>query len=526
MAVVAVRLRLFFRKRVIMKRLVRILFPVLLIPSCSFSALTDYLTVWEVRASVGNDTNGAGFTTGSTGTNMSQFDNKNSSGCSSCQSGTVNLSTTDAVTVGTAVVTSATANFSNAIVGNVIYLAGGISPLTAAWYNVITFTNSTTIVVDRNVSASTGVTMNVGGALATLDQMSNNLTFAAGSGAWVKATAMYSISSTVTFAAGAPNSGFYFINGYTSTRGDNGKPTVLGLVGIAGGNNYMLRFNNSPYGMILQNFTVDCGNQNVTRGIFFNSANETVKNTIVQNCSDFAFNFAQSAMCIDCTTFNVPSSTASASTGDDFHLSNNDLFCINCAALGSTVDNAVAFNAVAGAYFQGLIAANFTGANTIAVRMGTQEDEALIIINASIYGFTGDALHYNEGTVDVRPLLFRNIVISNIGGYCVSQNGALPLSTALKVSDYIACNTTGALGFYNNWPAGAHDVTLSVSPFTNGAGNDFSLNSTAGGGAALKQTGYPGVLLNGGGTGFISFGALEPQSSGSSSGGGSSVFPN
>lgn len=49
-------------------------------------------------------------------------------------------------------------------------------------------------------------------------------------------------------------------------------------------------------------------------------------------------------------------------------------------------------------------------------------------------------------------------------------------------------NTSGAR---NNTSAGSHDVTLTADPFTNGASDDFSLNGTAGGGAACKAVGYP-----------------------------------
>ncbi len=42
-------------------------------------------TAWEVRPTVGASTNGGGFVTGATGTDMSVFNNKNAAACSSCQ---------------------------------------------------------------------------------------------------------------------------------------------------------------------------------------------------------------------------------------------------------------------------------------------------------------------------------------------------------------------------------------------------------------------------------------------------------
>jgi hypothetical protein len=77
---------------------------------------------------------------------------------------------------------------------------------------------------------------------------------------------------------------------------------------------------------------------------------------------------------------------------------------------------------------------------------------------------------------------------------------------------------TGALlynnAFYNNgtaptvgFNAGIGTVTLSANPYTS-IGSDFSLNSTAGGGAACKGAGWPGAL-NFGGTGHADIGPLQ-----------------
>src|ERR1044071_3227921 len=116
--------------------------------------------VWEVRTA-GSDTNGGGCaTTVGTTTDYSQSNTKNTSGN--------NQSTTDAITAATTTLTSATASFTSAIIGNIIYLAGGSGSLTGAWYQVTARTNSTTVTIDRAPGVSTGVTMNIGGALATI----------------------------------------------------------------------------------------------------------------------------------------------------------------------------------------------------------------------------------------------------------------------------------------------------------------------------------------------------------------------
>jgi len=66
------------------------------------------------------------------------------------------------------------------------------------------------------------------------------------------------------------------------------------------------------------------------------------------------------------------------------------------------------------------------------------------------------------------------------------------LAQALGVDfNAVGGNTSGN---YSQIPSGPHDVTLTGDPFTNAAGNDFSLNNVAGAGAACRNAGFPGAL--------------------------------
>jgi hypothetical protein len=171
-------------------------------------------SVFEVRTA-GSDTNGGGFVTGSSGTDFSKQNSKNSSGS--------NISTTDAVAAGTTTITSATAAFTSAIVGNIIYLAGGTGSLAAGWYQVATFVNATTITVDRTVATGTGITMNIGGAFLTPGAanaiaISGNIVFILNIGA--DGASVYSVTSaTVSVAAGCfGGTQVVQYQGYTSNR--------------------------------------------------------------------------------------------------------------------------------------------------------------------------------------------------------------------------------------------------------------------------------------------------------------------
>jgi len=115
-------------------------------------------TVWEVQTG-GNDTNGGGFVTGASGSDWSQVAGKRTGG------DVTDISTTDGVANGTTTFTSATANFDTTIVGNIIYLQGGTGAIAATRRQVTARASTTSITLDASVAASTGMTLNIGGAL-------------------------------------------------------------------------------------------------------------------------------------------------------------------------------------------------------------------------------------------------------------------------------------------------------------------------------------------------------------------------
>jgi hypothetical protein len=79
----------------------------------------------------------------------------------------VDISTTDGVANGTTTYTSATANFGTSIVGNLIYFAGGSGSITGTWRWCTARASATSITLSSLIASSTGMTMNIGGALAS-----------------------------------------------------------------------------------------------------------------------------------------------------------------------------------------------------------------------------------------------------------------------------------------------------------------------------------------------------------------------
>jgi hypothetical protein len=144
----------------------------------------------------------------------------------------------------------------------------------------------------------------------------------------------------------------------------------------------------------------------------------------------------------------------------------------------------------------------------------------LSVISSSVVSNTSDGIF----AVNSSQLTIENSIVYSNGGFglnagsTIAANIATGSPTALvpSSSDYNAygSNTSGNIrsGYY---VAGPHDVTLSANPFTNSGAGDFSLNATAGGGAACKQAAFPGVSLFG--TGALDIGAV--QTSGGAGGG-------
>lgn len=111
------------------------------------------------------------------------------------------------------------------------------------------------------------------------------------------------------------------------------------------------------------------------------------------------------------------------------------------------------------------------------------------------------------------------VVINNVLEEC-GQNAGVGYGIEVEAADKYL-QWAGYNAYYNNKDGESlnilHEVgavTLTASPFTNAAGNDFSLNNTAGAGAACREAGFPGALIDGSHTGYRDIGALQHQDAG------------
>lgn len=402
-----------------------------------------------------------------------------------------NISVTDGVTTSSSTtITSATANFQQSLKGNIIYITGGTpTPDPTNRYEVTGVTNSTTITVDRSTGllSATGVTINIGGAFATI--------IAAGDAAWKSgvgsAIADFAVvwvqkgsysGATITTASYIGPSGGYQsrLMGYFTYRGDNptiasGNCPVYATTG-AGSNGWL---NASTNGYSVYNMDFDgTGTTGAAVGITNGGALETIVNCRAKNYSSTGMTIGGRGNC-----FNEAFNNAGTGIAGVSHFSYSHKNAGGGFSLGAQVG--VIFNS---------IAANNTGAGfNIAYDCG--------VVSCIAFGNTSDGI---VGSSLASDTILNNICAAN-GGWGINAGGtATPNSRGYQVN-YNAYhnNTSGTIT--GGYLLGANDVvisgTASTTPFNQTEANnksetspDWTLNNTAGAGAVLRATGLAGIM--------------------------------
>lgn len=465
----------------------------LLLAANSYAALSA-LTQLNVQTD-GTDTNGAGFTAGGTGTNYSLFANKNAAGCTSCGSSTVDLSTTDAVAAGTTTITSVTANFQTTIVDNVVYFAGGTGTITGQWRRVTARASTTSITIDASIAISTGMTMNIGGALLTNAQAAAVATVA---GMTVNLKAgTYTITSVIAITVGTIT-----WRGYGTTPGDGGTKPL-----ITTSTNSTVAFSTvSTSGVQLWD-NISFSNTAGTKDAVIRQTNN--HGTTSQQWIIRSSKISGGTRCIDSSNI--------GSGWDVAYITIEKSEITGCTTVG--VDSNAGVVYIDGSYFHANAVSVNTNTSSLALTIaysifGDDTDTSvnvnsvrLAVYNSTFVAATNKAV-FPSNSLTVYATYRNNLMYGNDYGIFYS-GGTLP-NGQVNITSANNCfkNTNGNLGY-----SGVGDITMTVDPFTNLAAKDYSLNSTAGGGAACRSAGYPGVFPAGLTTGGISIGAAIPSAS-------------
>jgi hypothetical protein len=462
-------------------------------------------TVWEVRPTVGSDTNGGGFVAGAAGTDFSQQNAKNSGGN--------NSSTTDVVATGIATITSATASFTSAIVGNIIYLSG--SGITAGWYQVVTFTNATTVILDSSPGTGTGVTMNIGGALATIAAVFITPGAVACNIFWIKATGSLTVTAALTPSFQNNPTPMMFI-GYGTVRGDGVRATWT----TATNSIHLVNFQSGAENYLFQNLNMSSTAGTPGDGIRNNNTNVYV--FAFYNCKLSGF------------AYGINGNENVIGYFDDLLLDGCEITgCVNSGVVNSSATFLIGCylhgNAQHGLFYDGgglnreskLFATRcvFYNNGGSGANLSYGSVQLSSFVNCVFVSNTADGLTFHSG-FDTPVSFVNNIFVSN-GGYGINMV-TTNYSAIMNHANAFYGNTSGAVS--NALMSSSTDVTLSGSPFNAPTSNDFSLNGTAGAGAACKSAGYSGGTLFSAQTNALDIGAVQSAGSGGGGGGTTTVM--
>jgi hypothetical protein len=440
-------------------------------------------TTWEVRPSVGADTSGGGFVAGASGTDFSQQDAAQYNATDLAVDATTNTK-----------VTSASHNFVAADVGNLINVSAGTG-WTVGFYQIVSVAaNAATLDRSPAATSTTGGTYAVGGALATVSKALANAT--ASNQLWLKATADYSVTAVQKFNF-VNNAGPMKLEGYTTTRGDNGKFTWKTATNSI---NLIESDTGTPGNYVFKNiiFKSTAG----TPGDGFHAKGSTWNDVAIKNCVLQGFQHGVNGnFSVDWNIINllIESSEIKSCTGDGIRNSSNTRiiasFLHDNGGYGAQIiSNQPPCTLVA---IRSVFKSNtLSGLGMLANTTGVQSCDVFLDACAFI-GNTVDGLHVlNNFAANQGPILVWNSVFESNGGWGINlTGGGLSWSWDSFRNNAFRSNTSGDM---TGGPVrDAADVTLTAEPFTSISTGDFTLNATAGGGAACKAAGYPSAIPGG-----------------------------
>ncbi len=473
---------------------------------------------WEVRPS-GSDGNGGGFILGATGTDRSQ---SNSAFCSA----------TDLVLVTNATATSVTCPFSAASVGNIINVTAGTNFTVQRCAVMSVATVTATLICEganAGTSGATGGSFALGGGLATFAKAIALLTTTSFNKVWVL-TGTYTITTGLAFGNNIVGAE---VEGYNSSHGDVGANfNWTGLLTTSTNSIDMFALGPSSDSPTLVVRNISASNTAGTRGKgFLSDASRSTNKLTLDRCvlDGFSYGVDSNADAIGTAFTNlfVLKTTIKNSTIGGIRTWSN-LFMVGSTLANNTGNGVTQTGCCVGASGFTILNSVIQTSGTDGVHMGNGQAGGLapggLIRGNVFYNNAVDGLNVgsNEQVVAIDNIFDSNGQSSGAGyGFDCANGGGT--STVTAFNNAYRNNKSGAINQPTNEVCtGANDVTLSASPFTT-PGTDFSLNSTAGGGAALKGVGYLGTIPSGG-TGASDIGPL--QSGASASGAVNSAYAN
>lgn len=424
--------------------------------------------VWEVRTT-GNDANGGFYDSG--GTDYSQQD-------------AAQLTLADVVTNGTTSVTSATGGFTAAMIGNGINVAGAIRQISA-------FTSTNTITVDALISAASGQAGRVGGALATPAVATGFMT--GGNTAFIKyhASNVYGINQGSTQnTTGGPMSlnvahatSKTRLVGYDSTRTvtstDANRPI---LRTTTGGANAILVTGTSARQTEIVNLDLDGNSVALSRAV---AASTTAS-------AGIALLRCRLRRMVTVVTSGLWTMEECQLQGNAGSIGGSTVVrMLGCVVSENT---SVFAPLAAGVSATRCIFARNTGASTDGVGCSANAGAGWHFDQCIFDGNGRHGIYCDPATAAQNFSIISNCLFTNNAGWGIT---AVVSQDNIRLRNCAFYNNTSG-NVNSNIPNAVGTVTLSADPYVNRqstvAASDYGLNTTAGGGAACRAAGFPGLL--------------------------------
>ncbi|MEK6862471.1 MAG: hypothetical protein AABY07_11015, partial [Nanoarchaeota archaeon] len=361
--------------------------------------------------------------------------------------------------------------------------------------------------VDRNCSTGvgSGMTGRMGGALASINIVSNGVAVAKNK-IFVK-VGTYTRTATTTISGGSYwfSSGPVFVIGYNTTRGDH--PTGANRPIISLSTNSGLKGILITGTAFVSNLIIDCNSLTTSTGLETGFYSFIDNVTVQEFTSNGFYNVSQGVSFIRCEAKDGTSAASYGFSLNSYAASNIECWAHNNACPG--------FLVVPGGTLNRCLITNNTGALSDGVRTNSSTAQITTIRNCIIHGNGRDGINRDSYCIGDQ---FQNNIITSNGRYGINfVGGAIPTIPFINYNAF-RNNTSGAknnmnstTGSYSVGSWTSNDITLTADPYTNAAGDDYTLNNTGGGGAACKAAGIPGVLPGAIGTGYLDIGIFQHQ---------------
>lgn len=426
-------------------------------------------------------------------------------------------------------------------VGMVVNIASGTN-ITAGMYEITSVTTGAggtwTVTGAQNLTTAGGagsaIVGKMGGSCASLAG-----TFPTGGGmvgsnkVYFKATGNQTTTATITLATSVTVSNsvpFTELIGYTSTRGDGGQATIK----QSSGTGYSM-LTVSGNGWRIKNIIFD-GNAGGTISGLNNSAGS---NLVISNCK--FTNWKTQAITSAVATEVIDSEfTGATSAAKVINSTGGNLTVVRSNIHDNTLTGPAITNTAASLILLDNLITKNTGTNVDALSLACATAASCIIEHNTIDGSGRDNIRitsWSGGYIRNNILTAPAQTTSGGANLNFSAGAGEAYNASWDGNAYWVGSGSSPVNFINAADEGttnpvsgsaprrtAYDVILTGSPYTASGSNDYSLNNTAGAGAAARGAGVPGTWPGGSSTGHFDFGAVQTASSGASAGTVSSIF--